>query len=176
MHELQAVWANRCASFSGKVCFLNFHIQHFLIHVALVHPGAVQFAHSHMSPHIETHRRSHQSIPQYSNLTPHLPLGDKTCIINRVERCQETSLIPIRPHSHSHACINNISPVAANYRSTTDLCSQWKWLQQESWVILQRCCRTLSSCQSLIIAPLAPFSSSVVLSNSRRKTRAAEGQ
>lgn len=43
---------------SFQIFFFFFNFSHpaffFLIHVALVHPGAVQFAHSHMSPHIET--------------------------------------------------------------------------------------------------------------------------
>ncbi len=59
-----------------------------------------------------TYRRSHQSIPRYSNLTLHLPLGDKTCIINRAKCCSETSLIPIYPHTHSHLDINNKSQAA----------------------------------------------------------------
>lgn len=51
--------------------------------------GVAQFLHNHMSSWTHTH--THKSIPRYSNLTLHLPLSDKTCIINVAKCCQETS-------------------------------------------------------------------------------------
>lgn len=144
------------------------------MHVALVHSDDVQFAHSHMSP------RTHQSIPQYSNLTPHLPLSDNTCIINKAERCQETSLIPINPHSRLHVHTDNtyLSLISTTVNNR-NLCSQWKQLQQQSWTILKCCCCLLSLLFFMLIThqlPLSPFSFSVIRSHTVTKTRAAEGQ
>lgn len=52
----------------------------------------------------DTKTHTHKSIPQYSNLTLHLPLSDKTCIINSAKCCQETSdsYQPPLAHTQTH--------------------------------------------------------------------------
>lgn len=71
------------------------------------------------------HRRSHQSIPQYSNLPRICPSVTRHALLTEPSAVRKTSLIPVLPHLHWHIRTHQ------QHETTGDTSSRWRWVQKK---------------------------------------------